>query len=102
MSWRASSVMEERTRFVLEYERGFHRMTELCRMYGIARETGYYWLRRFRGGGVGGRAGLGRQPRNHPRQTGGGVERGGVAFGRARMGCGTGANRDPFVSARAE
>jgi len=44
--------MEERTRFVLEYERGLHGMSELWRIYGIARETGYYWMRRFRSGGV--------------------------------------------------
>jgi hypothetical protein len=32
--------MEERTRFVLEYERGLYRRTELCQIYGMARETG--------------------------------------------------------------
>ena len=36
--------MDERTRFVLEQERGLHTMTELCENYDIARETGYYWL----------------------------------------------------------
>ena len=34
--------MDERTRFVLARERGLHTMTELCEMYEITRETGYY------------------------------------------------------------
>ncbi|MGH9804581.1 MAG: helix-turn-helix domain-containing protein, partial [Candidatus Acidiferrales bacterium] len=43
----ASSVMEEKLRFVFEYEMGEHSMTELCQRYTIARETGYVWLRRY-------------------------------------------------------
>src|SRR6266853_2101423 len=46
MPWKASSVVDERTRFVLEHERGLYTMTDLCEIYDIARETGYYWLRR--------------------------------------------------------
>jgi transposase-like protein len=45
MPWKASSVMEEKIRFVFEYEQDEHTMTELCQSYGIARETGYVWLR---------------------------------------------------------
>ena len=52
MPWKASSVMDERTRFVLEHERGLYTMTALCEMYDIARETGYYWLRRYQQGGL--------------------------------------------------
>jgi hypothetical protein len=33
--------MEEKVRFVLEYEQDNGTMTELCEVYGIARETGY-------------------------------------------------------------
>ena len=39
--------MEERTRFVLEYQGGLSSMAELCRRYGVSRETGYVWLRRY-------------------------------------------------------
>ena len=35
--------MDEGTRFVLERERGLHTMTELCEVYNITPETGYYW-----------------------------------------------------------
>jgi transposase-like protein len=44
--------MEEKVRFVLEYEQDERTMTELCEAYGIARETGYVWLRRYRERGL--------------------------------------------------
>jgi transposase-like protein len=69
MPWRASSVMEEKLRFVFEYERDEHSMTDLCSQFGIARETGYVWLRRYRQYGVQGLAELNRAPRLHPNQT---------------------------------
>jgi transposase InsO family protein len=50
MPWKKSSVMEEKLRFVFEYQQRERSMTELCARYGIARETGYVWLRRYRAG----------------------------------------------------
>ena len=44
--------MEEKVRFVVEYERGGQTMTELCESFGISPETGYVWLRRFRALGL--------------------------------------------------
>src|SRR5882724_7283965 len=52
MPWKTSSVMEEKLRFVLQYDSGEHTMTELCQRFEIARETGYVWLRRYRQAGV--------------------------------------------------
>jgi transposase-like protein len=43
MPWKASSVMEEKLRFVFGYERDEQTMTELCQSFGIAREIGYVW-----------------------------------------------------------
>src|SRR5260370_21732256 len=54
MPWKASSVMEEKLRFILEYEAGEKSMTELCQRYDISRETGYRTLRRYRASGLGG------------------------------------------------
>ncbi len=54
MPWKASSVMEEKLRFILEHDLGEQTMQELCRQYGIARETGYVWLRRYRAYGLAG------------------------------------------------
>lgn len=61
--------MDERMRFVLEQESGLHSMTELCAIYNIARETGYYWLRRYRQGGLVELQDRGRAPRQHPNQS---------------------------------
>src|SRR5208283_4446374 len=69
MPWKASSVMEEKVRFVFEYEEGERSMTELCERYGIARETGYVWLRRYRERGLAGLVELNRAAQRHGNQT---------------------------------
>ena len=61
--------MDERMRFVLEHERGRYTMTDLCAIYGIARETGYYWLRRYQQGGLEALRDRDRAPERHPNQT---------------------------------
>ena len=57
MGWRASSVMDEKLRFVFSYERDEESMRALCERFGISRETGYVWLRRYRQSGAGGPGG---------------------------------------------
>lgn len=54
MPWRSASVMDQRVRFVLEAEQGFHSLSELCRRYGISRPTGYKWIERYQAKGLGG------------------------------------------------
>jgi len=61
--------MEEKLRFVFEYERGEESMTELCQRYSIARETGYVWLRRYRAAGVAGLVERSRATQRHANQT---------------------------------
>lgn len=57
MSWRTTDVKKERTKFALEWEarwdagEGRLNFAELCRVFGISRETGYVWLRRYRDSG---------------------------------------------------
>ncbi len=55
MPWKATDSMKERTKFVLEWERrwnevegGLINMAELCRMFGVSRQTGYTWVNRYR------------------------------------------------------
>ena len=69
MPWKASSVMEEKLRFLCEYDLGEDSMTELCQRYGIARETGYVWLRRYHAGGLGGLREYSRAAHRHHNQT---------------------------------
>ena len=68
MPWKASSVMDEKIRFICKYEDG-ETMTELCHKFGISRETGYVWLRRHRLTGVAGLFELNRAARRHVNQT---------------------------------
>src|SRR5512138_1550117 len=75
MPWRASSVMQEKLQFILEYEGDEETMTELCNRYGVSRETGYVWLRRYRATGIAGLLELNRAPRSHPNQTPPEIER---------------------------
>jgi transposase InsO family protein len=69
MSWNVRSVLEEKLRFVFEYERAVQTMTELCQQFEISRETGYLWLRRYRHSGVDGLIEAKRGPQIHPNQT---------------------------------
>ena len=62
-------MVDERTRFVLEHEQDLHTMTELCQIYGVSRETGYEWLRRYRERGLEAMRDWGRAPHRHPNQT---------------------------------
>ena len=58
MPWLATDVVKERTKFVLEWERrwdlaegGRINMAELCRVFGVSRQTGYDWVARYRESG---------------------------------------------------
>ena len=61
--------MDEKLRFVFEYERDEQTMRDLCASFSISRETGYVWLRRYRQYGVGGLVELNRAANSHPNQT---------------------------------
>lgn len=77
--------MEERARFVLERERGLYNMAELCRIYGIARETGYVWWRRFCDGGLAALQDFRGAPQRHPNQTREEIEQAVLELRRAHM-----------------
>jgi transposase-like protein len=47
MPWKASSVMEERLRFVARLLDG-EAMTDVCREFGISRKTGYKFFDRYK------------------------------------------------------
>jgi putative transposase len=61
--------MEEKLRFVFEYDAHEQSMTELCQRYEIARETGYVWLRRYRHAGVAGLVEHSRAAQRHDNYT---------------------------------
>jgi transposase InsO family protein len=77
--------MEEKARFVLEYKQDKQTMTELCEAYGIARETGYVWLRRYRERGLAGLVELNRAAHRHGNQTPAETERAVLELRQAHM-----------------
>jgi transposase InsO family protein len=67
--------MEEKLRFILEYEQRERTMTELCQRYQITRETGYVWVRRYRAIGLEGLLERSRARQQHENQTPEDIER---------------------------
>jgi transposase-like protein len=51
MPWKASSVMEERLRFVARLLDG-EAMTDVCREFGVSRKTGYKIFDRYKEHGL--------------------------------------------------
>lgn len=54
MPWKESHVVEERFRWMIEFQQNSESLTELCRKYRISRKTAYKWLERYRELGAGG------------------------------------------------
>ena len=68
MAWKQVCVRDARVEFVIRADRG-EPLSGLCREYGIARPTGYLWVRRYREQGVAGMEERSRRPERSPRQT---------------------------------
>jgi putative transposase len=57
MPWQSTDPVKERTKFILEWEKRWNReqgqvnVTELCREFGITRQAGYGWIRRYQEAG---------------------------------------------------
>jgi transposase InsO family protein len=61
--------MEEKMRFIVDCRRGGEPMTVLCERYGISRETGHLWKRRFAAEGPKGLEERSRAPHRHGKAT---------------------------------
>lgn len=48
MPWKKMDVMEQRLKFLVRVAQQVERMSGLCREFGISRQTGHHWLRRYR------------------------------------------------------
>jgi transposase InsO family protein len=74
MPWRESSVVEERLRFaVLATEKGAN-LAALCRRFGISRQTGHLWRKRFLSDGARALVDRSRRPLSSPGQTAAPIE----------------------------
>ena len=65
MAWKETHVMNERMKFIEEWQAGGHSLAELCRCHGVSRKTGYKFIELLFGGGAG-RARWSRAPHHHP------------------------------------
>ena len=50
MPWERKTVDDQRKSFVARAMLGEQSISELCRVYGISRPTGYKWIERYRQG----------------------------------------------------
>jgi putative transposase len=69
MPFESVSAMDEKMRFITDYLEGRYSHTELCRIYGISRPTGYKWISRYESEGAVGLIERSRRPINCPHQT---------------------------------
>jgi putative transposase len=66
MPWNARTALEQRREFVEERQLEQDDFAELCRKYGVSRQTGYKWVKRFEAQGVAGLEDLSRSPHDSP------------------------------------
>jgi transposase len=69
MPWRESSVVEQRLQFVVAASRKEQGFSSLCRQFGVSRQTGYTWLKRFAAGGSSQVVDRSRRPLHSPART---------------------------------
>ena len=69
MPWNQSSAMEQRMKFILEWQAGLESKAELCRRYGISRRIGYLWAERYDREGPSGLEKRSSAAKTHPNQT---------------------------------
>jgi transposase InsO family protein len=69
MGWKETCVMEERWKFIQEYQRDEECFAELCRRYEVSRKTGYKWVERYKAEGLDGLRDQGRAAKYHPNEV---------------------------------
>jgi putative transposase len=66
MPWRETCAMDQRLQFISEWQCGEYTMSDLCRMFGISRTSGYETVARFQAEGYAGLQERSRAPLHHP------------------------------------
>lgn len=70
MPWKVHDVVEQRLRFLMEWQKREFSLAELCRQHDITRQTGYKWLERYEAEGLDGLRDRSRAPHEHANQIG--------------------------------
>ena len=74
MPWKETDPMNERVQFIAAYLSDLYSMTELCERFGIRRNTGYKWVRRYTEEGLTGLQEKSRAPHDCPHRMAQAVE----------------------------
>jgi putative transposase len=69
VSWKETSVQDQRVQFIGLYRTGEHSVTDLCKSFGVSRTTGHRLIRDYEECGLPGLESASRAPRNHPNAT---------------------------------
>lgn len=75
MPWKEQSVMSQRIEFIHFATQEGSNLAELCRRYGISRDTGHRLLKRFKAGGFEALEDRSRRPHHCPNKTSSAVEK---------------------------
>jgi putative transposase len=69
MPWLETSLMDQRTQFIADYQRALQTVTELADRFDISRKTAYKWIDRYEQGGPSGLTDRSRRPQSCPHET---------------------------------
>lgn len=69
MPWSCPSPMDQKIRFIADYQRHVFALAELCRRCGVSRKTAYKWIERYQVDGPPGLVDRSRRPHACPHQT---------------------------------
>ncbi len=69
MPWDERTATKLRMEFIVACETEKYTFTELCELFGVSREIGYKWLRRFREEGIDGLKNRSRAPKSCPHRV---------------------------------
>lgn len=69
MPWEETCVMDSKVKFIGDYLRGTHTVTDLARAYGISRQAAYKWIERYQQEGLQGLEPRSRAPKRRPHAT---------------------------------
>jgi transposase InsO family protein len=74
MPWTETRVVDEKMSFIVEWQRGEVCFAELCRRYGISRQSGHELKKRFEAEGLDGLKARSTAPHHHPNAVSAAVE----------------------------
>jgi putative transposase len=69
MPWDEKTATKLRMEFVVACESGHYSFSELCELFGVSRQTGYKWWRRFEADGIDGLKSRSHAPKSFPHQV---------------------------------